>query len=119
MSELADISKAARWDPLIQQGSTFERVLNFGDVPTAGFSFRGQIRRSHQDPDVLASYSFVDLGADDSGHHRIRVLLTPAQTEALPEGRLAHDIEAYTEDDAVVVRLLEGRPTITPEVTRP
>jgi hypothetical protein len=113
MASLYDISRAARWDILIQQGSTFEQVLNFGDVPITGFSFRGQLRSRHDDSVALAEYAFTAL--DD---YRIKVSLTPVQTDALPSGKIVHDIEVFTESDAFVQRILEGRATVTPQVTR-
>jgi hypothetical protein len=118
MSDLSTITQAARWDLLIQQGSSFERVLNFGATSTADVSFRGHIRRSHDDPCVLAEFVFTDLGPDENGHERLKVSLTPAQTELLPAERLVFDIEAFTADESVVTRLFEGRVTVTPEATR-
>jgi hypothetical protein len=106
------IRRAGRWDPLIQQGSSFARTLRFGFEIT-GYQFRGQIRRSHDDAEVLASYAFAPV--DES---RVTVLLTAAQTAALPAERLVHDIEIFTAADAFVARVIEGRVRVTPEVTR-
>lgn len=111
--ELKTIEKAARWDLFVQQGSTWGRVLNFHGTPIDNVEFRGQIRRSHADPTVLATLAFTKL-ADN----RLHIYLTAAETAALPAERMVHDIEVHTLADAWVARLFEGRVTVTPEVTR-
>jgi hypothetical protein len=113
MADLTAVTKAAKLDIEIQQGSTFERVLDFGATPLWAFGWRGQIRRAHGDSAVLASFAFEVLP-----ENRLKVELTPTQTAALPSGRLVHDIEAFTENDAWVQRIIEGRVRVTPEVTR-
>jgi len=107
------IKTAGRWDITIQQGSTFSRVLRFGNLDLQDFEFRGQLRREHEDPDVLASFSFEKLG-----DNRVSLSLTAAETEGLPAERLVHDIEIYTAGDQYVARILEGTVNVTPEVTR-
>ncbi|WP_019558480.1 hypothetical protein [Thioalkalivibrio sp. ALE12] len=109
----ATIRRAARWNIEIQQGSTWARTLNFGETPIDSLEFRGQIRRTHDDPEVLAEFSFENLG-----DNRLAVSLDPASTEAIPAGRHVFDIEAYTTEDEFVARLLEGRADVSPEVTR-
>lgn len=110
--ELKTIEQAARWDITIQQGSTWGRALDFGDTSIANVEFRGQIRRDHDDSEVLASFAFSKTG------NVLSVSLTADDTEALPAERLVFDIEAYTTQDAFVARLFEGRANVTPEVTR-
>jgi hypothetical protein len=113
---LESIEQAARWDFRIQQGSSWVRTMVFS-VDISGMSFRGQIRRSHEDATVLATLAFTKLDA-----HTVSVHLTPAVTTALPateDGEYwVHDIEAHTALDEFVMRVLEGRVTVTPEVTR-
>jgi hypothetical protein len=110
--ELKTIEQAARWDITIQQGSTWGRALDFGAVSIANVEFRGQIRRNHEDHEILAMFAFAKTG------NVLGVSLTAAETEALPAERLVYDIEAFTTLDAFVARLFEGRATVTPEVTR-
>jgi hypothetical protein len=113
MASLYDISKAARWDIFIEQGATFEEVLNFGDVPLTGFSFRGQVRRTHSDPEVLAEFEFTDLG-----DNRLLVRIAPTVSAGIPHGKWVYDIEAFTANDVDVKRLYKGRATVDPEATR-
>jgi hypothetical protein len=132
MSFGAPIDKAVRWDLHVQQGSTFERTLEFVGAEFYDIQFRGQIRRSHADTTVLATFA-----CQPAGFNRLRIALTAQQTEALPRGTWVYDIEAYVEyedtayydyelDETVVfpasapfvARVLEGRVRVTPEVTR-
>jgi hypothetical protein len=113
MAVLTAITKAARWDIEIQQGSTFTATLDFGDTPISAFGWRGQVRRTHQDADVLASYTFEVLP-----ENQLKVSLAPTPSSQLPDGNLVHDIEAFTENDAWVMRVFEGRVRVSPEVTR-
>jgi len=107
------LERAIVWDILVQQGSTFERTMDFEGLDLAGLSLRGEIRREHRAAEVLAEFSFeVELP------NTVTVTLTPAQTALLPPGRLVHDIELFTPADQFVARVLEGRVTVTPEVTR-
>lgn len=109
---LQNVKQAARWDILIQQGSTFLRVLEF-DVDISDAHFRGQIRRSHADPAVLGEFTFEPIS-----EFSVALRMTAEETEALPAERLVHDIEVFTQDDIYVARILEGAVRVTPEVTR-
>ena len=114
MADLTAITKAARVDIEIQQGSTFTQTFNFGAVPIWAFGWRGQLRRTHQDAEVLASLSCEVVPETNT----LRVTLAPTPSSQLPSGNLVHDIEAFTEGDAWVQRIFEGRARVTPEVTR-
>jgi hypothetical protein len=108
------IKQAQRWDIVIQQGSTFERSMTFvGMTFDSILGFRGQIRATHESTDVLAEFACTTEG-DNILHLRIEA----GVTATLPPGRLVHDIEAYLPQDVFVARVLEGRVTVTPEVTR-
>lgn len=109
---LSNIERAARWDILIQQGSSFVRTLQF-DADISTMSFRGQIRATHVSATALASFVFTPVDTTT-----VTLALTPADTAALPDGDLVYDIEAHNADDSFVVRLLEGRARVTPEVSR-
>ena len=111
----APIERAQRWDIYIQQGSTFERSMEFVGADISLFSFRGDVRASHASPDVLASFDFVV-----EVPNKLHVKLDAAVTAGLPAGAkpLVYDIEAYLPDDAYVARVLEGRVRVSPEATR-
>lgn len=109
---LENIRQAARWDLLLQQGSSFRRTLSF-DTDVSAVQFRGQIRRSHQDSTVLAEFLFEVINST-----QLSISLTAAQTAALPAERLVHDIEAFAAGEVFVSRIIEGKIKVTPEVTR-
>jgi hypothetical protein len=102
----------------IHQGSSYMNDLKFDDIDLSLFMFRGQIRSEHASSEVLASFSFAVIPDEEGDPHVLHVYLTPAQTSAVPPGRVVYDIEAYTENDAFVQRLFEGPVKVTPEVTR-
>jgi len=111
--DVNSIGRALRWDVTIQQGSTFVRTMDLLELDLTDLTFRGQVRREHEDSEILAEYAFeVELP------NTLTVKLTEAQTAALPAERLVHDIELVRSDPPFVARILEGRVKVTPEVTR-
>lgn len=111
--DLEQIRRAARWNILVQQGSSWQRTLRF-DVDISRVLYRGQIRQSHADAAVLAAFTFLKLDA-----HTVTMALTPSDTAALPtEERCVYDVEIHDVTNSIVVRILEGFVTVTPEVTR-
>lgn len=113
MEPLEAIRRAARWDIYVQQGSSWERTLGFGDLDISALAWRGQIRRTHDSEGVLAAFRFELLDINT-----LAVRLTPADTRVVPDGTWVFDIEAHTVGDAFVKRMFEGQAVVTPEVTR-
>ncbi|MFO8008709.1 MAG: hypothetical protein R6V05_13340 [Candidatus Brocadiia bacterium] len=111
--ELNSIQEAVRWDVTIQQGSTFVRTMDLVGLDLTGLEFRGQIRREHEDTEVLADYTF-----EVTGTNTLTVSLTDEETEELPAERLVHDIELVRISPPFVARILEGTVRVTPEVTK-
>lgn len=109
----APVERAVRWDIVIQQGSTFERTLEFIDVDLSAFQFRGQIRRSHDDAEILGTFDFLKTGPSE-----LQISMPAIATEALPAEPLVHDVEAFIDETGFVARVLEGKADVTPEVTR-
>lgn len=109
---LQDVGQAGRWDTVLQQGSTFVRTLEFS-VDIDAMNFRGQIRRTHRDPNVLAEFTFEHLD-----ERTLSLRLDAEATAALPAERLVFDIEAYPEGETYVTRVIEGQLRVSPEVTR-
>lgn len=107
------ISKAGKWNATIQQGSTFKRVIRIPSIDLTGYSFRGQIRRNHSSTSALASYSFNLVDANS-----FEVVLSAVQSAALPAGEAVHDIEMFDPVDGFVARIIQGKVTVSPEVTR-
>lgn len=111
-----NISKAGKWDILIQQGSSFARTLIFSNLDLTDFSFRGSIKQKFTDRSPIAVYDITLVSNTE-----IEVSLTPAASASLPTGMLQHDIEMFYEEngtDLYVARIAEGKVRVTPEVTK-
>lgn len=110
------INQAGKLDLLIQQGSSFERVLTFTGLTITDYSFRGQIRKTARDREIQASFNFTIV--NDTV---VRVSLTPQQSAQLEVGNNVYDIEIFQQVsgvDTYVARILEGKVRVTAEVTR-
>lgn len=109
------VERAARWDIVVQQGSTWQRTVEFPEaINVSEFSLRGQIRRSHSASAVLAE--FFTAPAEEG--NAFILSLAPHQTEAIPAGNHVFDVELFLPEDQFVLRILEGKARVTPEVTR-
>jgi hypothetical protein len=111
---------AAKLNLTIEQGTTFEKSLIWRDknkrpVPLTGYTARMQIRPSVSSSEVILELSTANgriiLGAGGS----IKFVLTPELTSALKAG--VYDLE-LTDSLGRVTRLIEGKVTVSPEVTR-
>lgn len=111
--EVASLS-AGDWDLYIEQGSTFVQTYTTTDDPDftwTGWTVRAQIRSSPDGDLLLDLTDYLSIiGA------AIRLAIPATVTETLTRnGRW--DLEVA--QDATVVRLLNGRAIVSPEVTRP
>lgn len=109
---------SAKHDITIKQGASF--VLQ-GQLVTAvtseprdisGFNIRGQIR-----PTYSSSLNYAMTGSiTTASAGRWEMSMTAPTTAAIPYGCYVYDIELYS--DTTVDRIIEGRATVSPEVTR-
>ena len=112
--EVAEMS-AGRWDLRIEQGSTFMQLFTVSepaDWTWDGWSARSQIRSAPADDgDLLLNLTpyLTVLGP------AVRLAIPAAQTEALTRNGV-WDLEMV--NGSTVVRILQGRAVISPEVTR-
>lgn len=111
---------AAKLNLTIEQGTTFEKSLTWRDknkrpVPLTGYTARMQIRPSVTSAEVILELSTengrIVLGTGGV----IKLVLTPAMTGSLKSG--VYDLE-LTDPLGRVIRLVEGKVTVSPEVTR-
>lgn len=111
------VKGAARWDIEVEQGATFSRTIEFEGIDVNEFDFRGEIRRHYQASDVEAEFEFEKI--DDTN---LGIELSAKTTADLRSSlSLVYDIEMfYIDEDGEerVIRLLEGRVRVSPEVTR-
>lgn len=108
-------------DLVIDQGATFRLPVRWEAAGQAvnltGATPRLQIRRTYDAATPLLDLTPGAGLALTPAEGRVDVLMTAQQTAALPAGRWVYDLEiALAGGD--VVRLLAGRATVTPEVTR-
>ena len=99
----------------IDQGSDFNFSVDLAtegaSVNLAGYSARGQIRKSYTSSTAT---DFI-ITIDDSD--TLSASLTAAQTGALKPGRYVYDIEILSGDATpIVTRVVEGQIDVTPRV---
>lgn len=121
---------AGRYDTIVEQGATFERVFTWKDstgagINLTGYTIAGKVKAKLSDKTALASFSVVvaNQGTDPG---KFTVSLSATDTAAFPakytsDGRkedlnLYYDIEATT--GSTVYRVVEGILSNSPEVTR-
>lgn len=125
------------------QGATFIETASFYNdeaktdpLTMTGLEFRMQARTSKDSPDIVLElisdgldyesedsvHGTITLGDDSDGNtdNRLTLRIEASATANLPGGTYRYDLESVsTDDEPVVVRRLEGRFTVNPEVTRP
>lgn len=105
------------------QGSTFSRTLTYklddDPVNLTGYGARLQVREFHYSNDYMVSIdsSLTPQNIYTGGSAgTIDIYITPDVTKDLVAGNYVYDLEIYTNSN--VYRLVEGKFTVTPEVTR-
>tara|TARA_Y100000593_G_scaffold84789_1_gene160826 strand:+ start:29597 stop:29965 length:369 start_codon:yes stop_codon:yes gene_type:complete len=114
----------------ITQGSSFSAQLfaknaNGTAVDLNGYSLSGVMKYNYGTGTSLVDLSpTVNLGTNSLGQTNtaasgvVDISLTHTQTAALPVTMAVYDVEMYNGDYSEVRKLLDGRVTIYPEVTR-
>lgn len=112
----------------IEQGSTFSmRIqLTSDTLDFTGSSGRGQIKKHYSDKTPLTSFAVI-LGQNLDLSFFLDIGLTAEQTAALPAARnqssvqksieFVYDLELVLSDTVTVIRLLNGKVTMSPEIT--
>ena len=113
---------AARWNPIIEQGVTFTRVLTWKDsngtpIDLTGYTARMQLRKTIESSVAAVSLTTenggIDLG-DAAG--TITITIAATATANLIESEYAYDLELIS--GSIVKRPVQGKITISKEVTR-
>jgi hypothetical protein len=114
---------AGRYNIVIEQGATFDRLITWKDaagspIDLTGYSARMQLRASHTAQAVLIELTTgngrIALGGVAG---TVRLTIAAADTAALASGMCVYDLELVS-GGGVVTRLLEGSCQVSPEVTR-
>ena len=114
---------AGRYDIIVEQGATWSRTMTVADDGAPrdlnGYTIRMQARPRHSSEQVIVALTTGDgITISDPPNGVFELLLTAAQTAALPAiSGARYDLE-LVDGDGVVTRLLEGVFTVSPEVTR-
>lgn len=114
---------AGVYDIVCEQGSTFRRTFRWLDsneqaVDLTGFTAEMHVRTNHK-----AATTIVELSTGLGGitispsEGRVQIELSATQTAALPVVKGVYDLELRS-SGGIVTRLLEGKFTVSPEVTR-
>lgn len=112
---------ASIYDLIIEQGTTFSLTIilkkpNKIPFDLSGYTGRSQIRKNHAATDVMASFSVTVPSPQKDG--KVVMSLTDEQTSSLPSSSTGvYDLELES-PTGEVTRILQGKVTVSPEVTR-
>jgi hypothetical protein len=102
----------------VDQGSTYSNIItvtasNGQALNLTGYTVASQMRKSYQSS---TSYTFTS-SIYDAATGKIRLQLTPNQSEAIPAGRWLYDVE-ITSTSGTKTRVVEGIVTVNPQITQ-
>jgi hypothetical protein len=102
----------------VDAGATYSNIItvtasNGQALNLAGYTVASQMRKSYQSS---TSYSFT-ASVYDAINGKIRLQLTPSQSEAIPAGRWLYDVE-ITSTSGTKTRVVEGIVTVNPQITK-
>ena len=110
---------AGSYNLFIDQGSDYAIQLTVKEQGSAkdltGYFARAQMRSTKSSAAVTATFTCT---ITDPSEGIIKVELANSITETILAGLYYYDLELFSENDAIVTRLLEGQVTVTQEVTR-
>lgn len=113
---------AGVYDIVCEQGATFRRTFTWTDeneqpIDLTGCSARMQVRPTHSSTTTWLNLSSPTAITLTPLAGQITVVITAAQSAALPVKRGVYDLEVVL-SNGDVQRLLQGSFTVSPEVTR-
>lgn len=102
----------------VDAGSNYSNIItvsasNGQPLNLTGYSVASQMRKSYGS---TTSYNFTS-SIYDATTGKIRLQLTPIQSEAIPAGRWLYDVE-ITSPTGSKTRVIEGIVTVTPQITQ-
>jgi len=110
---------AANHDLVIDQGTSFALEVTIKEEGVVkslvNYAARAQMRLTKTNSSVAGSFTCT-LPTPSNGV--VKMELTPSTSSAIAAGSYFYDLEIYTASDLVVKRILEGKVTLTQEVTR-
>jgi hypothetical protein len=110
---------SGRYDIVIDQGSDFALQLvlknDSGPVDLSLYNVRGEIRPSYSSATITATFTCTVTNAAGG---TIKIELANATTTGLSPGVYVYDLEIYRSGDTSVSRILQGKATVTAQVTQ-
>ena len=102
----------------VDAGATYSNIItvsasNGQALDLTGYTVASQMRKSYSSSTVFAFTASVFAAATG----KIRLQLTPQQSEAIPAGRWLYDVE-ITSPSGSKTRVVEGIVTVTPQITQ-
>ena len=104
---------------VIDQGANYFSTILLTDVDgialdLTGYTGAAQIRKEYTSSNAAATFT-VTITAEDG---QVDLSLTAAQTANLTAGEYLYDCELTQTSSNKVSRIVEGKVTVTPEITR-
>ena len=109
---------AGSYNFTLEQGSTFSREITVQDSGSAmnltGYQARMQMRSTHDSSTIALQF---DVSISNASQGKIQISKAATDTANVEEGMYVYDLEIESGSSGVT-RLMEGKVTVTPEVTR-
>ena len=109
---------AGTYNFTIEQGATFSRVItlqeNGSAMSLSGYSAASQFRSTHDSSTVAGT---ITSNVTNASGGVLTLSMTATQTGNIEEGIYVYDVE-ITSSAGAVTRILQGKVTVTPQVTR-
>ena len=102
------VDAGATYSNIISVAATNGQALNL-----TGYSVASQMRKSYSSS---TAYNFT-ASIYDAANGKVRLQLTPSQSEAIPAGRWLYDVE-ITSPSGNKTRVVEGIVTVNPQITQ-
>ena len=102
----------------VDAGATYSNIIsvaatNGQALDLTGYSVASQMRKSFGSS---TAYNFT-ASVFDAANGKVRLQLTPSQSEAIPAGRWLYDVE-ITSPSGSKTRVVEGIVTVNPQITQ-
>ena len=109
---------AGTYNFTLEQGATFNRILTLQENSSAmnltGYSVASKFRSTHDSSTVVGTFTCT---ISDAANGKITLSMTNSTTSAVEEGIYVYDVE-ITASSGAITRILQGKVTLTPQVTR-
>ena len=102
----------------VDAGTTYSNIITVAattgqPLDLTGYTVKSQMRKSYSSS---TAYNFT-ASIYDAAAGKVRLQLTPVQSEAIPPGRWLYDVE-ITSGAGNKTRVVEGIVTVTPQITQ-